>query len=79
MSNDPLDFRFPIEPKKYFIQTANGGYSPVEGAVSIELTPTLKLKNCLYVPSLSQKLLSVSHVTKELNCTLLMHPHFCLL
>ena len=79
MSYDPLDFHTHTKPKKNLIQTANGGYSLVEGAGSIELNPALKLKNCLYVPSLSQKLLSVSHVTKELNCVVLMHPHFCLL
>ena len=28
---------------------------------------------------MSHKLLSISHVTKELNCTLLMQPHICLL
>ena len=79
MSFDPLDFQSSSKPTKTTIQTANGSFSRVEGAGSIELTPTLKLENCLYVPSLSHKLLSVSHVTKELNCTVLMHPHFCLL
>src|SRR5207249_4767408 len=37
------------------------------------------LQNCLYVPSLSCKLLSLSHVTKELNCMVLIFPNFCLL
>ncbi|GKC56599.1 retrovirus-related pol polyprotein from transposon TNT 1-94 [Tanacetum coccineum] len=46
---------------------------------TIEISPSIKLPNCLYVPSLSHKLLSISHVTKELNCSVLMHPTFCLL
>ena len=79
MSYDPSDFQSSTPPFKIAIKTANNSYSLVEGAESIELTSTLKLKNCLYVPSLSQKLLSVSHVTKEVNCVVLMHPGFCLL
>ncbi|KAJ0435342.1 putative transcription factor Hap3/NF-YB family [Helianthus annuus] len=61
------------------IQTANGGIMDVKREGTIEISPTLKLPNCLYVPSLSHKLLSISHVTKELNCTVLMHPTFCIL
>lgn len=58
-------------------QTASGEFTSVEGAVRI--SPTVTLSNYLYVPSMSHKLLSISHVTKELNCTLLMQPNFCLL
>lgn len=47
--------------------------------VTIEISSTLKLSNGLYVPSLSHKVLSVSHVTKELNYTVLMHPTLCIL
>lgn len=79
MTYDPSDIIGSSKPTKHHIQTANGGYAPVQGAGSVELSPTLKISNCLYVPSLSCKLLSISHVTKELNCTVLMHPHFCLL
>ncbi|KAJ9556676.1 hypothetical protein OSB04_011290, partial [Centaurea solstitialis] len=39
----------------------------------------MKLKNCLYIPALSSKLLSISQVTKELNCVVLMYPTFCIL
>ncbi|XP_019158475.1 PREDICTED: uncharacterized protein LOC109155214 [Ipomoea nil] len=65
--------------KKTHIQAANGEIMHVEGGGTIEISPTIKLSNCLYVPSLSHKLLSISHVTKELNCTVLMHPTFCIL
>ncbi|KAJ9535809.1 hypothetical protein OSB04_un001041 [Centaurea solstitialis] len=53
------------KPRKTYIDTTNGG--------------KWILSNCLYVPALSHKLLSISHVTKELNCSVLMHPTFCLL
>ena len=79
MSYDLSDFKTTTKPTKTHIQTANGGCSKVEGAGRIDISPSLKLTNCLYVPSLSSKLLSISHVTKELNCTVLMHPSFCLL
>ncbi|KAL3510952.1 hypothetical protein ACH5RR_030353 [Cinchona calisaya] len=67
------------QPRKSSVFNANGIPYPVSGAGSIELTHTLKLSNVLLVPSLSNKLLSVSQVTKELNCTVLMLPLFCLL
>ncbi|KAJ9553092.1 hypothetical protein OSB04_017137 [Centaurea solstitialis] len=67
------------KPPKSQIQTANGGIIPVKGGGTIEISPTLKLSNCLYIPSLTHKLLSISHVTKELNCTVLMNPTFCIL
>ncbi|XP_042012321.1 uncharacterized protein LOC121760762 [Salvia splendens] len=65
-------------PKSH-IQTASGEFTPVEGAGTVTVSSALTLSNCLYVPSMSHKLLSISHVTKELNCTLLMQPTFCLL
>lgn len=39
----------------------------------------MRLNNCLYVPTLSSKLVSLSFVTKELNCVVLMYPKLCLL
>ncbi|KAI3768520.1 hypothetical protein L2E82_19267 [Cichorium intybus] len=67
------------KPRKAQIQTANGEKMEVKQGGTIEFSPMLKLSNCLYVPSLSQNLLSISHVTKELNCSVLMHPTFCIL
>jgi hypothetical protein len=43
------------------------------------LSPTLLLSSTLLVPSLSHKLLSVSQVTKDLNCVVLIYPSFCFL
>ncbi|KAK9073432.1 hypothetical protein SSX86_007756 [Deinandra increscens subsp. villosa] len=79
MTYDPSDFVSSSKPEKTHIQIASGGIMDVKKEGTIEMTPTLKLSNCLYVPSLSHKLLSISHVTKELNCTVLMHPNFCIL
>ena len=41
-------------------------------------SPSLTLSNTLLVPSLSHKLLSISQVTTNLNCIVLIYPNFCL-
>ncbi|XP_076960185.1 uncharacterized protein LOC143636488 [Bidens hawaiensis] len=79
MTYDLSDLTSSSKPAKTHIQTANGGVMDVEKGGTIEISSTLKLSNCLSVTSLSHKLLSISGVTKELNCTVLMHPTFCIL
>ena len=79
MTHDPTDIVQKTVPRKTHIRSSNRELSAVEGADTIELSPSLKLTNCLFVPSLSHKLFSISHVTKELNCTLLMNMDFCIL
>ena len=66
-------------PSKENVLTANGESTPVIGAGSIALTPYLSLHNCLLVPALSNHLLSISQITEELDCIVLMFPTFCLL
>ncbi|KAJ0493166.1 putative RNA-directed DNA polymerase [Helianthus annuus] len=79
MTFELSDMSSMTKPQRTQIHTANGGTMQVKGGGTIEILPTMRLSNCLYVPSLSHKLLSISHVTKELNCTVLMHPTFCIL
>ncbi|XP_022032681.1 uncharacterized protein LOC110933783 [Helianthus annuus] len=79
MTYDPSNFATSTKPTKSYIQTANIENMNVKYGGTIEISPMLKLSNCLYVPSLSHKLLSISHVTKELNCSVLMQPTFCIL
>ncbi|RVW21623.1 Retrovirus-related Pol polyprotein from transposon TNT 1-94 [Vitis vinifera] len=50
-----------------------------QGAGTVALSSPLSLNHTLLVPSLSNKLLSVSQVTTDLNCVVLMYPTFCLL
>ena len=40
---------------KSYIRTASGELITVEGSGTIEISPTLRLINCLYVPTLSQR------------------------
>ena len=79
MTHDPHDFNNLSTPVKTHIETASGELVVVQGEGSIVFSKELKLENCLYVPTLSSKLLSISQVTKELNCVVLMFPTFCLL
>ena len=79
MTFEVSDFIEISKPRKTHIQAANRERMDVKTGGTIEISPSIKLPNCLYVPSLSHKLLSISHVTKELNCSVLMHPTFCLL
>uniref|UniRef100_A0A6N2L053 Retrovirus-related Pol polyprotein from transposon TNT 1-94-like beta-barrel domain-containing protein n=1 Tax=Salix viminalis TaxID=40686 RepID=A0A6N2L053_SALVM len=74
---------------KYFTQTslprctnianANSVIFPVTGAGTMILTHTLQLPNTLLVPSLTHKLLSVSQMTSDLNCLVIMYPTFYLI
>ncbi|KAJ0939463.1 putative RNA-directed DNA polymerase [Helianthus annuus] len=75
MSYEPSDFVSTKKPNRTHIKTGNGENALVKGGGTVKISPNLRLSNCLYVPSLTHKLLSISHVTKELNCTVLMHPH----
>ena len=68
-----------ISPRRTNIANANGVTSPITGVGTVALSPKLQLHNTLLVPSLSHKLLSVSQVTSDLNCLVLMYPTFYLL
>ena len=77
MSYDPNDFLTRDTPIKTIIKTANGEGIKVSGAGTISLTENLTLKNCLFVPDLSHKLLSVSQLTRDLGCSVLIEPGCC--
>ena len=50
----------------------NGEGIRVEGAETISLSEKLALNNCLFVPALFHKLLSLSQLTRDLDCIVLM-------
>ena len=76
---DPNDFSNTTHPRRTCIANANGETYPVTGAGTVPLCPSLSLAHTLLVPSLSNKLMSVSQVTKELNCVIVIYSTFCLL
>lgn len=79
MSFDPSDFVSHSRPIKSHVETASGEMVPVHGGGTITVTPNITLPHCLFVPSLSTKLLFVSQITRELDCVVLMYPSFCIL
>ncbi|GJX99648.1 putative ribonuclease H-like domain-containing protein [Tanacetum coccineum] len=60
MTYDLSDFATSTKPTKSYIHTENGEKMNVRNGGTIEISPTLKLSNCLYVPALSHKLLSIT-------------------
>ena len=60
------------------MQSANGECIGVTKADIVDISSSMHLKNCLLIPSPSHKLLSVSQLTKELNCTVLMSSIDCI-
>jgi len=79
MTFDATDFSTRSTPRHTCVENANGVVSPVTGAGTVSLSPSLQLSHTLLIPSLSHKLLSVGQVTEELNCVVLIYSHFCLL
>ena len=69
MTFDPNDLLYTHPTNRTHIQTANGACVPVAKAGAVNISSSLHLKNCLLILNLSHKLLSVSQLTKDLNCT----------
>ena len=78
MTFDPCDFSKTFQPKWTCIANANGVTYPMTGAGTVDFSPSFSLPNTLLVPLLSNKLLSINQVTKELNCCVVMYSNFCL-
>ena len=79
MTFDPNDFSNTTPLRGTCITNANGATYPVTGAGTVRLSPSLSLAHTLLVPSLSNKLMYVSQVNKEVNCIILVYSTFCLL
>lgn len=79
MTFDSNDFSHTTPPIRSHIANANGVTYPVTGARTVTLSHSLSLSHSLLIPSLSNKLMSVSQVTVDLNYVVLMYYTFCLL
>ena len=78
MTFDPHDLVSIGDKTRTHIQTANGESVEVHQAGPVHVSSSLHLKNCLLIPSLSHKLLSITQLIKELNCTVLMTSTACI-
>ena len=59
-------------PEKGKVTIANGSSIHINGKGSVSVSPSLHLNFVLHVPKIACNLLSISKVTKSLNC----HVHY---
>lgn len=76
MTYDAKDFLQTSTPQCTCIANGNMVISPVTGADTVMLSPTLSLSHILLVPCLSHKLLYVGQVTKTLTYVVHFYLHF---
>ncbi|KAK5793307.1 hypothetical protein PVK06_034449 [Gossypium arboreum] len=77
MTNNSTQFSsiwFSTQPH---ILIANGGVTLVTGKGSVHVSNSINLDIVLVVPYLSSNTLSVSKITKALNCTVIFWPDKC--
>ena len=67
-SKSQLFYTYTSSPSNKKIVVANGSLATVTGFGDIYITPTLILKNVLYVPKLSVNLVSIQKLTHDLKC-----------
>jgi len=59
------------------VNIADDTESPVLGDEAVQATPSLNLKNVLYVLKFLVSLLSISQFTKQYNCSVTFFPSYC--
>ena len=63
--------------KEENVRIADGSLTSVSGTGSIICTPDIKLSSVLHIPDFPVNLLSVSSITKDLNCKIVFFPDRC--
>lgn len=76
MAFDPKDFSFTTQPRRTCIVNANRVSYLIIGGGTMLQSPSLSLSYNILIPSLSNKLMSISHEIKELNCVVLIYSSF---
>ena len=59
------------------ITIANGTHVPIHERGNVSLLSSLSLKDVLYVPKLSNNLISIRKLTHDLNCSITFFPTHC--
>jgi len=59
------------------ISMVDGAVSPIVGRGNVCIL-NLKLKSVLYVPGINYNLLSISRITKDMNCRVIFLPSYCI-
>lgn len=66
-----------VSSGKNMVRIADGSFSSIVGQGDIPITPELWLSSVLHVLKFTLNLLSVSHITKALNCCVTFFPSHC--
>jgi hypothetical protein len=61
------------------VTIADGSHYTIKGSGTVKPTSSITLSSVLGLPSLAFNLMSVSHLTKDLNCWISFFPDHCLL
>jgi hypothetical protein len=77
MTFDETDISTNKPQIKQGVENANGDVYPVTQTGDVIVTKKILLKDTLVVPSLTTKLISISKLAKELNCSVMMFPNHC--
>jgi hypothetical protein len=59
------------------VRIADGSLSPISSKGSVSVTPSMTLTSVLHVPNLAVNLLSIAHITIELNCHVIFYSYYC--
>lgn len=65
-------------PRNLKIKIADGSFATIAGIGTVNISPFISLKDDFYVPKLSCNLLSVSKITRDLNCTVVFSHSHCI-
>lgn len=76
--NSHLFSAFQSNSSTLTVTLADGSTSRIRGSGTINPTPSLPLSSVLHLPNLSFNLVSVSQLTKNLNCSVSFFPDHCL-
>ncbi|XP_073302959.1 uncharacterized protein [Primulina huaijiensis] len=61
------------------VQLPNGGHAQIKSVGTMKLCNDMSVDDVLYVPNFKVNLLSVSKLTRALNCSVTFYPDFCVL
>ena len=64
-------------PGNHHVKIADASYSVVVGVGIVKINPNISLQAVLHVLNLSCNLLSISKITKDLNCVVNFSPSVC--
>ena len=72
-------FSSSLSPIAQTVRIADGSTVHIRNKGDVSLSPHITLTSVLHVPNFAYNLLSVSRLTRDLDCVVPFSPHSCLL